>query len=205
MANKKEGLHVSRETNQDLKLFEQYLLENNSKFNLISKSDENILWERHFLDSIQVIDSINKNTIKCVDLGSGAGFPGIVLAIEAKNRKYMTEFILYEKSFRKAEFLEEISKRLKLNTKVITRNLFEEKKIIGEIIFARAFKPLPVILQLIYEKAENFKELILFLGKSGRESLIQTSKNWHFEYKQRKSKTSDDSLIININKIKKIE
>jgi len=205
MANKKEGLHVSRETKQDLKLFKQYLLKNNSKFNLISKSDENILWERHFLDSIQVIDSINKNTIKCVDLGSGAGFPGIVLAIEAKNRKYMTEFILYEKSFRKAEFLEEISKRLKLNTKVITRNLFEEKKIIGEIIFARAFKPLPVILQLIYEKAENFKELILFLGKSGRESLIQTSKNWHFEYKQRKSKTSDDSLIININKIKKIE
>ena len=205
MANKKEGLHVSRETKQDLKLFKQYLLKNNSKFNLISKSDENILWERHFLDSIQVIDSINKNTIKCVDLGSGAGFPGIVLAIEAKNRKYMTEFILYEKSFRKAEFLEEISKRLKLNTKVITRNLFEEKKIIGEIIFARAFKPLPVILQLIYEKAENFKELILFLGKSGRESLIQTSKNWDFEYKQRKSKTSDDSLIININKIKKIE
>ena len=205
MANKKEGLHVSRETKQDLKLFKQYLLKNNSKFNLISKSDENILWERHFLDSIQVIDSINKNAIKCVDLGSGAGFPGIVLAIEAKNRKYMTEFILYEKSFRKAEFLEEISKRLKLNTKVITRNLFEEKKIIGEIIFARAFKPLPVILQLIYEKAENFKELILFLGKSGRESLIQTSKNWHFEYKQRKSKTSDDSLIININKIKKIE
>ncbi len=205
MANKKEVLHVSRETNQDLKLFEQYLLENNSKFNLISKSDENILWERHFLDSIQVIDSINKNAIKCVDLGSGAGFPGIVLAIEAKNRKYMTEFILYEKSFRKAEFLEEISKRLKLNTKVITRNLFEEKKITGEVIFARAFKPLPVILELIYEKAENFKELILFLGKSGRESLIQTSKNWHFEYKQRKSKTSDDSLIININKIKKIE
>lgn len=205
MANKKEGLHVSRETKQDLKLFKQYLLKNNSKFNLISKSDENILWERHFLDSIQVIDSINKNTIKCVDLGSGAGFPGIVLAIEAKNRKYMTEFILYEKSFRKAEFLEEISKRLKLNTKVITRNLFEEKKIIGEIIFARAFKPLPIILKLIYEKAENFKKLILFLGKSGRESLIQTSKNWHFEYKQRKSKTSDDSLIININKIKKIE
>jgi 16S rRNA (guanine527-N7)-methyltransferase len=205
MANKQEVLHVSRETNQDLKLFEEHLLKNNSKFNLISKFDENILWERHFLDSIQVIDSINKNTAKCVDLGSGAGFPGIVLAIEAKNKKYMTEFILYEKSFRKAEFLEEISEKLKLNTKIITRNLFEEKKITGELIFARAFKPLPAILQLIYEKAENFKELILFLGKSGRESLIQTSKNWHFEYKQRKSKTSDDSLIININKIKKIE
>ena len=88
MANKQEVLHVSRETNQDLKLFEEHLLKNNSKFNLISKFDENILWERHFLDSIQVIDSINKNTAKCVDLGSGAGFPGIVLAIEAKNKKY---------------------------------------------------------------------------------------------------------------------
>ena len=143
------------------------------------------MWERHFLDSIQVIDSINKNTKRCVDLGSGAGFPGIVLAIESKNRKYMPEFILYEKSLRKAEFLRAISKKLKLNTKIITRNIFEEKKITGELIFSRAFKPLPIILKLIYEKAENFKKLILFLGKSGRESLIQASKNWHFEYKQR--------------------
>ena len=205
MGDIRGNLHVSRETNEDLKLFKNYLLIENSKFNLISKFDEKILWERHFLDSIQVIDSINKNTNKCVDLGSGAGFPGIVLAIEAKNKKYMTKFVLYEKSLRKAEFLEEISQKLKLNTKIITRNLFEEKKIIGEIIFARAFKPLPIILKLIYEKAENFKKLILFLGKSGRESLIEASKNWHFEYKQRKSTTNSDSLIINISRIKKIE
>ena len=74
-------LQVSRETIRSLNIYEALLLENNRKLNLISKSTENIIKTRHILDSAQIIDFIDKNSKICVDLGTGAGFPGIVLSI----------------------------------------------------------------------------------------------------------------------------
>ena len=68
---------------------------------------------------------------------------------------------------------------------------------------ARAFKPLEVILQLIHNKAENLKKFFIFLGKSGKQELLQASKIWDIEYKQRVSVTSNDSIVIEINRIKK--
>jgi len=76
-----KSLQVSRETITSLNIYETLLLESNRKLNLISKSTENIIKTRHILDSAQVIDFIDKNSKICADLGSGAGFPGIVLSI----------------------------------------------------------------------------------------------------------------------------
>jgi len=195
--------HVSRETLNDLATYENYLLENNKKFNLIAKSTEKDIWNRHFLDSIQLIDFIDKNCKACADLGSGAGFPGIVLSIVAKERRLATKFVLYEKSIKKSKFLNQISKKLNLKTEIISKNIFNQKKIAADIIMARAFKPVQIILQLVHEKSENLKNLLLFLGKNGKEKLLDASKVWDFEYKQRRSLTCNDSLIISINKIKK--
>ena len=195
--------HVSRETINNLVLYENYLLENNKKFNLIGKSTEKNIWNRHFLDSMQLIDFIDKNCKVCADLGSGAGFPGIVLAIGAKERKMKTEFHLYEKSLKKSKFLSQICKKLNLGTKIISKNVFDLKIIEADLIVARAFKPLKIVLQLIHEKSKNLNNLILFLGKSGKQTLLDASKEWEFEYKELKSMTSDDSLIINIKKLKK--
>ena len=138
-------LQVSRETIESLNIFENLLLENNRKFNLISKSTENIIKTRHILDSAQVIDFVDKNSKICTDLGTGAGFPGIVLSILFKERKYPMRFDLYEKSPKKCQFLSKVVKRLNLNALVLEKNIFEQRNLEVGTIVARAFKPIQSI------------------------------------------------------------
>ncbi len=193
---------VSRETIRSLMKYEEMLIKNNKNFNLIGSSTIKNIWHRHFLDSFQVIDFIDKNEKTLVDIGSGAGFPGIVLSIIAKERKIPLKIKLIEKSKRKINFLKEIISRLKLNADAINQNI-EDKKFyfIDDTFVARALKPLPKIFELIHNKAQNLKKIIIFLGKNGQHGLLQASKSWDIEYKQRMSVTSNDSFIIEIKKL----
>ena len=198
-----KSLQVSRETIASLNIYEALLLENNRKFNLISKSTENILKTRHILDSAQAIDFIDKSSKICADLGTGAGFPGIVLSILFKERKYPIRVDLYEKSPEKCQFLTQVVKKLDLDALVLEKNVLEQKNLEVGTIVARAFKPIQSIFKIVTKNFKNFKNLILFLGKNGKQTLLDASKVWEFEYKERKSVTSDDSLILNIKKIRK--
>ena len=92
---------VSRETINSLIKYEELLIQSNKSLNLIGNSTIKYIWHRHFLDSLQVIDFIDKNQKTLVDLGSGAGFPGLVLSIIAKERKIPLKIKLIEKSKRK--------------------------------------------------------------------------------------------------------
>tara|TARA_Y100000590_G_scaffold240998_1_gene271006 strand:+ start:285 stop:920 length:636 start_codon:yes stop_codon:yes gene_type:complete len=195
---------VSRETIRSLIKYENKLVYYNKNLNLIGKSTLNQIWTRHFLDSVQVIDFISKNYKSLIDIGSGAGFPGLVLAITSKDRKIPMKVKLIEKSPKKANFLKTIVDELDLNVEVINQNIFEYPKKLSEDVFvARAFKPLKIILELIHNKAENWKRIFIFLGKTGKSELLQASKIWDIEYKQRVSATSSDSIIIEINKLRK--
>ena len=137
-------------------------------------------------------------------MGSGAGFPGLILAIAAMDKKIDLKINLIEKSLKKAEFLKKIILELDLNAKVVCKNIMEqEKKIEGNVFTARAFKPLPVILQLIHKKVKNFNKFFVFLGKTGKLELLQASKSWDIQYKKRMSITSKDSFILEVNKLKK--
>jgi 16S rRNA (guanine527-N7)-methyltransferase len=196
-------LQVSRETIDSLNIYETLLLENNRKFNLISKSTEKTLKIRHILDSAQVIDFIDKNTKICADLGTGAGFPGIVLSILFKERKYPIRVDLYEKSPKKCQFLTQVVTKLDLDALVLEKNVLEQKNLEVGTIVARAFKPMQFIFKIVTKNFKNSNNLILFLGKNGEQTLLDASKVWDFEYKERKSVTSDDSLIINIKKIRR--
>ena len=193
---------VSRETIGSLVKYEEMLIKSNKSLNLIANSTVQNIWIRHFLDSFQVIDFIDENQKTLVDLGSGAGFPGLVLSIAAKEKKIPLKIKLIEKSKRKTIFLKEIITKLKLNADVVNENI-EDKKFhfVDDAFVARAFKPIPKIFELIHNKAENFKKIIIFLGKNGQEGLLQASKNWHIKYKQRMSVTSNDSFIIEVNKL----
>ena len=93
---------------------------------------------------------------------------------------------------------------LSLDVKVLNLNVFELiNKIQTELIIARAFKPLEIILQLLDQKADNWKKILLFLGKTGKKELLQASKSWDMQYKQRMSVTNTDSIILEINRLKK--
>ena len=198
-----ETLNVSRETFPDLERFREIIIEKNKDINLISKQTEKISKERHIIDSAQIIDFIDINGSICTDIGSGSGLPGIVLAIIMKHKKSDMKFRLYEKSFHKSNFLKEVSNKFNLNVEVLQKDIFEQKNLRSDIIVARAFKPLPIILNLIYGNFKFFKEVILFLGKNAKEMLRDVLKEWEFEYQEKKSITSDDSIILKISKLKK--
>ena len=196
---------VSRETITSLKKYEDLLLKANKSLNLIGNTTINQIWIRHFLDSVQVIDFVDKNDISLIDLGSGAGFPGLVLAIVCKDRKIPLKIKLIEKSPKKTKFLKDVIKELRLDVEVLNQNIFKEPaKFSGGVFVTRAFKPLEIILQLIHNKVKNWKKVFIFLGKTGNKELLQASKSWDIKYKQRVSVTSDDSIIIEINNLKKI-
>ena len=195
---------VSRETITSLKKYEEYLIKSNKTLNLIGKSTVNQIWIRHFLDSSQVIDFIGKNEKDLIDLGSGAGFPGLITAILAKDRNIPLNVKLIEKSPKKVIFLKEIIKRLNLKVQVLHLNVLENStRLEADLIIARAFKPLKIILQFLDKNTKNWKKVFLFLGKTGQDELLQASKSWDIKYKQRMSVTSSDSVVIEINKLKK--
>ena len=201
--SKLESLNVSRETFPELEEFRTLILKKNKEINLISSSTEDNSRERHIIDSAQIIDFIDKNDRFCTDVGSGSGLPGIVLAIIMKHKKSDMEFHLYEKSFHKSNFLRDVSKKFELNTKIFHKNIFEEKNLITDVIVARAFKPLPVVLDLVNENFTRFKNIILYLGKNGKQILMESLSNWQFEYKEKKSLTSEDSFLVKISNLKK--
>jgi 16S rRNA (guanine527-N7)-methyltransferase len=198
-------LNVSRETFLDFENYISLILEKNKKINIISKktASKKAIIDRHIVDSAQIIDFINLNNNTTVDLGSGSGMPGIIIAIILKNMKNKMNVHLYEKSHHKSHFLKEVSKKLNLNTKVFQTNIFDIKKLETGTIMSRAFKPMPVILNLVYENFSDFKNLILFMGKNGKKIFEETKKNWELEYEEKKSLTSEDSFLLNIKKIKK--
>ena len=193
---------VSRETITSLNKYEKLLIKANQTLNLVGKSTINEIWIRHFLDSFQVIDFIDKNDKSLMDIGSGAGFPGLVLAIAAKDRKIPLKVKLIEKSPKKVKFLKEIVNEFNLNVDVFNHNALEkDTKFIEDVLVVRAFKPLKIILELIHSKAQNWKKFFVFLGKTGRKELLDASKSWDIKYKQRVSLTSSDSIIIEINNL----
>ncbi len=199
------GLNVSRETFLDFENYISLVLEKNKKINIISKktASKKAIIDRHIIDSAQIIDFVNLNSNTTIDLGSGGGMPGIIIAIMLKNMKNSMNVHLYEKSHHKSHFLREVSKKLNLNTKVFQKNIFDVKKLKTGTIMSRAFKPMPIVLDLVYENFSDFKNLIFFMGKSGKKIFEESKKNWELEYEEKKSLTNDSSFLLNIKKIKK--
>jgi 16S rRNA (guanine527-N7)-methyltransferase len=203
--SKLSSLNVSRETYLDFESYTSMILEKNKEINLISQKTEqkNIFFDRHLLDSAQIIDFIDLNSNTTTDLGSGSGMPGIVIAIILKNLKKNTKIYLYEKSHYKSHFLRDVSKKLKLKTEIIQKNIFEIKNLQTGTIMSRAFKPMPVVLDLVYENFTNYKNLIFFMGKNGKKILENSLKDWDLEYTEKKSLTSENSFLLNIKKMTK--
>jgi len=192
-------LHWQERNNHPLIVIGLGLILGGAIGNLIDRSS--VFFTQHYTG---VIDFIDKNTSNLIDLGSGAGFPGLIIAILAKDRKIRIKVKLIEKSTKKASFLREIVNYLNLNVEVLNINaLTHVKKLEADLIVARAFKPLKIILQFLDKNTENWKKVFLFLGKTGQDELLQASKSWDIKYKQRMSVTSSDSIVIEINKLKK--
>jgi 16S rRNA (guanine527-N7)-methyltransferase len=160
--------NVPRETFMEFESFIAMLQKGNEEINIISKetSKNDVIRERHIVDSAQIIDFVDLNSTIITDIGSGGGMPGVIISIMIKNLKKSIKVHLYEKSHHKSSFLRKVSRDLKLNTEVIQENIFETQNLESGTIMARAFKPLPIVLELVYRNFSNYKNLILFMGKN---------------------------------------
>ena len=199
------NLNVSRETCNDLEYLISMIQEKNKEINIISKKTDKkwVIRERHILDSAQIVDFVDLNSNTTCDLGTGGGMPGLIVAIAMKKIKNTMKINLYEKSHNKCVFLKEVSKKLNLNTEVIHKDIFTVKNIETGTIMSRAFKPMPVILNLVRENFKKYKNIIFFMGSSGKKILNETLKEWDLDYEVKKSLTNDESFILNIQKIRK--
>ena len=180
-----EKLNVSRETFPVLEEFRSLLVNENQKINLISKSTVKDSINRHILDSAQIIEFVDLNCSTTCDLGTGGGMPGLIIAIMMKKIKNNMKVKLFEKSYHKCVFLKEVSENLKLNTEIIQKDIFKIKNIETGTIMSRAFKPMPLTLNLVNENLKEFKNIIFFMGNNGRKILKETLKEWDLDYNEK--------------------
>jgi 16S rRNA (guanine527-N7)-methyltransferase len=185
-------LNYSARSISDIKIFINELLKANKKHNFISKSTENVIWHRHVLDSAQLVKFIDFSKGSLSDLGSGAGFPGLILALFNKNKNFHVK--LYEKSPVKRAFLIDISKKLSINVE-INENIYQDF-VDTDYIVSRAFKKLEAIIQVSREIAKKSHKLIVLKGQNAQEDLKKAFIKEKYDYKLENSITNKDSKII---------
>ena len=196
---------VSRETCNELESLISMIQKKNEEINIISRKNSNqgVIRQRHIVDSAQIIDFVDLKSNTTSDLGTGGGMPGLIIAILMKKLKKSMQIKLYEKSYHKCIFLKDVSEKLELNTEIIQKDIFKIKNIETGTIMSRAFKPMPIILDLVQKNFGKYKNIILFMGKSGRKILKDSLKIWNLDYEEKKSLTSKDSFLLNIKNMKK--
>ena len=176
-----------------LEVLKKSLLEYNSKYNLISKSTEKSIWSRHILDSAQLIKYFStKYEASLADFGSGAGFPGLIIAIFNKNPKFHVK--LYEKSPVKRSFLNFIKEKLDIQF-IVAENIYDEV-IEANIIVARAFKKIDRIIEISREMIKKPHKIIILKGKNAQSEINNVSLGSNYRYNLERSITDTDSKII---------
>jgi len=177
--------------------FHEELLIYNNKYNLISKSSEKDAWQRHILDSAQLVKYIDfKKSGSLSDLGTGGGFPGIVLAIFNENINFHVK--LYEKSIVKCIFLKNVVKKLAIKAQILEGSYIEHE-INSNYITCRAFKKFQQILKISREIAKKPHRLIILKGKNAQDELNKATMTSKFEYKLENSITDKESKIVLLN------
>lgn len=198
-----EKYNVSRETIADLETFQTLVLEWNNKFNLISKSSEKDIWNRHIVDSLQLVEYIQNKNNTIYDFGSGAGFPGIVLAIYAKNNSLDWQITLVESIRKKANFLSEVKNKLNLNIEIINDRIENLKIKKTDTITSRALGSLEKLFEYVFPFFKKDTKLIFPKGASWQTELKKAQTNWLFNYKDYPSITNNESVILVIENLRR--
>jgi len=193
--------NVSRETIEKLNIYKDFLLLSNKNLNLIGKKTESDIYYRHFLDSAQISKIINKK-LDIVDLGSGAGFPGVIIKLMMDNEKIDGRVILIEKSRKKSKFLSDLSNKLNLNLKIFNKKLEDYKFINQSSVVSRAFKSTLGTLDILFKNINKINEIVLLKGKTYQQEIDDAKKKYTFKLEKFKSITSNESCILKITDIK---
>jgi 16S rRNA (guanine527-N7)-methyltransferase len=194
--------NVSRETIEKLNIYNYFLLENNKLLNLIGKTTENNVFSRHFTDSAQIYDLIDDKS-EIIDIGSGAGFPGVIIKILMDSKKIEGNVVLLDKSPKKCKFLDNLSKKLGLKVEIKNVKLEHYKFDKISTIISRAFKKVIETIDILFKNNDKIRSIILMKGKTYQHELEDAKKKYTFDLEKFRSITSDESYILKISNIKR--
>ena len=196
--------NVSRETLARLEAYDVLLRKWNQAINLVSPKTLDEVWSRHFLDSAQLFSVAGAANGHWVDLGSGGGFPGLVLAVIAFEKAPELRFTLVESDQRKAAFLLAVVRELGLSTKVLARRIDELEPLGADFLSARALAPLDALLGFAEQHLAPEGVCIFPKGGKWREELAEATKNWSFSYSTHPSLTDPEAAILTIQEVSRV-
>lgn len=195
--------NVSRETIDKLKAYEALVLEWNNKFNLISKSSVSDIWHRHIEDSMQLCEYITQKDEFLYDFGSGAGFPGVVIAIIAQEKFPNLKISLIESIGKKAKFLSVVNDELNLKMDIYNDRIENLNLKKANIITSRAMASLEKLLEYSKPFCSNKTKLLFLKGEKWQEEVKEAEKKWLFKFVAQKSQTSDNGCVLQIENIRR--
>ena len=196
-----KSFNVSRETLNSFYEYKTLLSKWNEKINLVSKNTLVDIWERHFLDSGQIIKHVEVSGKRWVDVGSGAGFPGLVVALLLRDRKIDCDLVLVEKNPKKGFFLNEVIRKLNLSVEVVNDNIDNLEPLNADILTARAFSELNNLIEIAFRHRKKEGICLFLKGENYRFELDKTLNYWFFDYDIIDSLSSSSGKIIRVKKI----
>lgn len=198
------AVNVSRETRERLEIYAALLKKWNPAINLVSKASLADLWTRHFLDSAQVLEIAPVNTHRWADLGAGAGFPGLIVAILAQESRPDLHVTCVESDLRKATFLRTVVREAGISADIISKRIESVPPLQADIVSARALAPLPVLLGFAERHLRPGGEAILLKGAGFRAEVTDSLETWSFRMDTYPSKTDPEAIILKLGDIQRV-
>ncbi|QQA42780.1 16S rRNA (guanine(527)-N(7))-methyltransferase RsmG [Pelagovum pacificum] len=198
------GVYVSRETFERLEAFRDLVLKWTARINLVSTKSAATLWDRHILDSAQLIQHAPDSFNRWVDLGSGGGFPGIVVATLNLDLAPDAEMILVESDQRKATFLRAAIRELGLNAQVQASRAETLAPMQADVLTARALASLSELLPLASRHLKPDGIAIFPKGRSALDEIRDAQQGWTFQLEQSPSKTDAEAAILKLERIERV-
>ena len=193
------GLDVSRETMDRLKSYEALLKKWNPAINLVAKSTLSDAWTRHFLDSAQIYQLPGRNVDHWADLGSGGGFPGMVIAMIAMEKTNPGRVTLVESDTRKCTFLRTVARETDTEVNIIAERIERCKPLQADVLSARALSDLSNLLAYADQHLSSTGEALFLKGASWRKEVENAQRAWRFNQQVVTSKTEDGPAILRIS------
>jgi 16S rRNA (guanine527-N7)-methyltransferase len=198
----RERTGVSRETLERVRAYLSVLDAWRTRLNLIGPGETTRIWTRHVLDSLQLAPLLPEGEITLVDLGTGAGFPGLLLACLLQERGG-GETVLVEKSVRKSEFLRAAIDALQLRARVITARLEDAEKIEADVVTARALSPLPELLGQASPWLKPNGRSLFLKGRDATDEIARAQESWIFDIHISPSLSSADGKVLSISSLRR--
>jgi 16S rRNA (guanine527-N7)-methyltransferase len=194
------SVHLNEKTQGKLNLYMQQLRRWNDAINLVARSDGEDWWQRHVVDSLQLFRYVRSST-RWVDLGTGAGFPGMVLAICASGQSMDTEFVLVESDSRKCEFLKAVSRETAVSTTIVNDRIESIAPLNADVVTSRALGSLTQLCKMAQKHMKPAGQAVFLKGSSLEGEILEARKTWNFKHKIEQSVTSQRGYVVVIESI----